>query len=220
MTTSNRNQPDDTSTANAPWAILNRNHFFIKDVIQRREAKTSEKFDVYDPNTRQLILECREPDLGCVTRLSRFMGGGFDEGGPFNLVAHIPESNQQVFRVARKSATLPFEDLRTEFFDHRNTLIACLKKKNFTIGLKFRFFLEKQDLFQLQIKSKSDWVALLVNQKEVAHMPKKCSPEHAQLVMEMGAGFFLSFAPEVPQNDPVRPLLLATSIAIGRISRR
>jgi len=50
------------------WDILNRNLFFVKNVVAKREAKTSDKFDVYDPESLQILLECREPDIGILTK--------------------------------------------------------------------------------------------------------------------------------------------------------
>jgi hypothetical protein len=91
---------------NVIWDILNRNLFFIKDAVKRSEAKTADKLDVYDPDSRQLLLECREPDIGMLTKIARLCGGRHDAGTAFNLVAGIPSSKEQVLRIVRGNATL------------------------------------------------------------------------------------------------------------------
>jgi hypothetical protein len=60
------------------WEILNRNLFFVKNAVARSEAKTSDKLDVYDPESRQVLLECREPDIGILTKIARLCGGRHD----------------------------------------------------------------------------------------------------------------------------------------------
>ncbi len=34
------------------WDVLNRNLFFVKNAVERLEAKTADKLDVYDPESR------------------------------------------------------------------------------------------------------------------------------------------------------------------------
>src|ERR1035438_9781314 len=93
---------------NNVWNILNRNLFFVKNAVAKREAKTSDKFDVYDPESHQILLECREPDIGVLTKIARLCGGRHDKGTAFNLVASIPGSKEQVLRIAGGNATLSF----------------------------------------------------------------------------------------------------------------
>jgi hypothetical protein len=53
--------------------ILNRNLFFVKNAVEKLEAKTADKLDVYDPESRQILLECREPDIGALTKVPGFL---------------------------------------------------------------------------------------------------------------------------------------------------
>jgi len=98
----------------AVWNILYRNLFFVKNAVKASEAKTSDKLDVYDPQTHELLLECREPDIGILVKVARLFGGKHDRGTPFNLVAIVPGSRQQVLRITRDSASR--EDERRQAF--------------------------------------------------------------------------------------------------------
>src|SRR5438552_3274273 len=93
-----------TSTGTA-WDVLNRNLFFVKNAVKASELKTSDKLDLFDPETKTLLLECREPNIGLFTQVARAFGGEHDKGVAFNLVGRLPGSGAQAFRVSRKGTS-------------------------------------------------------------------------------------------------------------------
>jgi hypothetical protein len=115
---------------NNVWNILNRNLFFVKNAVAKREAKTSDKLDVYDPESRQILLECREPNIGVLTKIARLIGGRHDEGTAFNFVASIPNSKEQVLRIVRGNSTLSLGGPVVKISDQWDSLLGKLKKKN------------------------------------------------------------------------------------------
>lgn len=50
--------------------ILNKNLFFVKEQVGM--FKASNNFDIYDGETQQQVLTCREPNLGVFTKMFRF----------------------------------------------------------------------------------------------------------------------------------------------------
>lgn len=50
--------------------VLNRNLFFVKE--HAGIFKASNSYDVLDPNTQEIILNCREERLGFFTKMLRF----------------------------------------------------------------------------------------------------------------------------------------------------
>src|ERR1044071_4778075 len=50
--------------------ILNKNIFFVKEHVGFFKAASN--FDIYDPDTHQIIMECREERLGFFTKMFRF----------------------------------------------------------------------------------------------------------------------------------------------------
>jgi hypothetical protein len=192
------------------WDILNRNLFFVKNAVRTREAKTSDKLDIYDPESCQILLECREPNIGILTKVARLFGGRHDTGTEFDLVASIPESQQQVLRVARGTATLSFGGPAVKIFDNWDSLIGKLKQKNFALGQKFNFAPEKEgSTFTLQIKNG----VILCDDKRVAHFSKW----NSDFFKENKFNYAFSINQEVPANSQIRQVLLAFAIAQHRI---
>ncbi len=49
-------------------SALNRNLYFVKEHVKIFKAANS--FDVYDPETKEQLLQCREDNLGFLQRCS------------------------------------------------------------------------------------------------------------------------------------------------------
>ena len=135
------------------WGVFNRNLFFVKNAVARREAKMADKLDVYDPESRQVLLVCREPNIGILTKMARLIGGRHDKGTKFNLVASIPGNKEQIVRIARGNATLTFGGPAVKIYDQWDSLLGKLEKKKLSLGMKFTFIPDKLgETFVLQIK--------------------------------------------------------------------
>jgi len=201
--------------------ILNRNLFFVKNAVKASEAKTSDKLDVYDPQTHELLLECREPDIGILVKVARLFGGKHDRGTSFNLVAVVPSSRQQVLRIIRESATLSFGCRPMVISNHYQEVVGSLKRKKLTLGIKFDFFPEKSgEPFTLNVQSEL-WggdAKLFINEKRVASITPRWRLEHADYFREGRFAYAFSISSEVPPNDRTRLILLAVAIAQHRIN--
>jgi hypothetical protein len=62
-------------------AILKNNQFFVKE--QRGILKVSNSYDIFDPATREQLMECRQENLNFFTKLLRFTDSKTIT--PFNL---------------------------------------------------------------------------------------------------------------------------------------
>jgi len=192
------------------WDILNRNLLFVKNAVKKSEAKTADKLDVYDPESRQILLECREPDIGALTKIARLCGGRHDTGTSFNLVASIPDSKEQVLRIERGNATLTFGGPAIKISDHWDSLLGKLKKKKLTLEIKFTFVPEKQgETLVLQIKGGE----ILCGDKKVARFLKW----NSDFFREKQFNYAFSINQEVPANSQIRQVLLAIAFAQHRI---
>jgi len=76
--------------------VLNRNVFLVKEHVGL--FKASSNYDVYDPDTGEVILECREPNLGMFTKLVRFTD--YKRMTPFEVHITTP-GGQPVLQVSR-----------------------------------------------------------------------------------------------------------------------
>ena len=207
------------------WSILNRNLFFIKDAVNMLEAKKSDKFDVYDPATRELLFECREPNLGTVTKLRRLAGDKYDVGSPFDLVAAVPGAGQQVLRVSRRVGFFSLGSAPIDFYDHADQPLSSMKKSFFTVfAHKFQFFspqkqlqleLKAKPIIALNLSSKASY-KLVAKDKELASISANWKGADADF-FKQGFKSAVSIAEVIPQNSPVRQLLLAFVISVDRI---
>jgi hypothetical protein len=76
--------------------ILNKNLFLVKEHVGMFKASNS--YDVYDPLTQQMMLECRETNMGFFTKLLRFTG--YKKMTPFEIDIKTP-SGEKVLKVKR-----------------------------------------------------------------------------------------------------------------------
>src|SRR6188768_3273062 len=109
--------------------ILNENVFLVKE--HTGIFKASNNFDIYNPETKQITLNCREENLGFFTKMLRFTD--FKRMTPFEIVIKSP-TGEKVITVKRGVSWF----LSTvEVLDERGMLVGKFKQKFFTIGGKF-----------------------------------------------------------------------------------
>ncbi len=211
---------DKKMNENAVWDVLNKNLFFVKDVVRAHEAKTADKFDVVDPQTGDVLLECREPDIGMMTKFTRFLGGDYDQMAPFNLKACIPATGEQVLRLARGTSFISVGGSVIDVFDHKDQMICQMKKSFFSFGLVFRFFRDKKNtIFHMRVRSGFNGYKLLIDKNEVGRVIWKWKDEYADVFKSTKSKYAISIAPEVPRNNVARQILLGFAIAIDRVKK-
>src|ERR1700740_2925146 len=105
--------------------ILNRNNFFVKE--HTGIFKAANNFDILDPSTQQLILTCREEQLGGLTKMLRFTE--YKRMTPFHVEIKTPEG-KKVISVKRGISIF----LSTvEVLDENDRIIGYFKQKFFTM---------------------------------------------------------------------------------------
>ena len=70
--------------------VLNKNLFLIKEHVGL--FKAANNFDVYDPSTGKILMECREPNLGFFTKLLRFTD--YKRHTPFDVQIQTPDGQR------------------------------------------------------------------------------------------------------------------------------
>lgn len=76
--------------------ILSKNLYLVKEHVGM--FKAANNYDIYDPETNEIIMECREDRLGIFTKLLRFTD--YKRMTPFDIQIRTPEG-QQVIRIKR-----------------------------------------------------------------------------------------------------------------------
>ena len=105
---------------------LQLNQFFVKEHAGPHEA--SNNYDIFNPATKQKILECREPSLGIFTKLFRFTE--YKQLTPFNIEVRTPEG-AKVLSVKRGISLFLS---KVVVLDENDRIVGHFKQKLFSIG--------------------------------------------------------------------------------------
>jgi uncharacterized protein YxjI len=189
---------------------LNRNLFFIKEQVGMFKASNS--FDIFDPETKQLILECREERLGGFTKLFRFTD--YKRMTPFEIDVKVP-GGQKLITVKRG---VNFWLSNVDVFDESNTRVGKFKQKLFSIGGKFDV-LDANDKVLCSLKGKWtswDFKFVTADGKEFATVSKKWAGLGKELFTSAD-NYILQISPEVPADHPLRVLIMAAVMCIDLV---
>jgi uncharacterized protein YxjI len=189
---------------------LNKNLFFVKEHVKIFKAANS--FDILDPDSKQIVLQCREENLGFFTKMFRFTD--YKRMTPFNMEIKSPEG-QHILTVKRGISLF----LSTvEVLDEKNTVIGKFKQKFLSIGGKFEV-LDANERPLCMLKGKwTSWDFKFVSNdgKEFATVTKKWSGLGKELFTSAD-NYVLQISSDVPADNPLRMLILAAVMCIDLV---
>lgn len=190
-------------------SILDRNLFFVKEHVGI--FKAANNYDILDVENKEIIMNCREENLGFFTKMLRFTG--YKRMTPFNVEIKTP-SGEKVITVKRGISII----LSTvEVFDENDTLVGMFKQKLFSIGGRFNVLgPDEKMLCSLNGKWTSWDFKFVKENKEYGHVSKKW----AGLGKEMfttADNYMLEINESVPKEDPLRMLILGAVICIDMV---
>jgi len=190
-------------------SILERNLYFVKEHVGMFRAANN--FDIYNPETQDMIMSCREENLGFFTKLFRFTG--YKRMTPFNVVIKT-NSGDKVLTIKRN---LSLFISNVEVFDENDHLVGRFKQKFFSIGGKFNVF-DAKDTHLCTLKGK--WTAwdfkFLKDDVELAHVSKKWAGIGKELFTSAD-NYILEVSKEVPSDHPIRIMILAAVMCIDMV---
>ena len=189
--------------------VLDRNIFLIKEHVGLWKA--SNNYDIYDPETGEIILHCREPKLGIFTRALRFTD--YKRMTPFDV--HITTTaGELVVRVSRGVSVFLS---RVQVFDADGQPLGGFKQKFFSIGGSFSV-LNAQDEPICELKGKwTGWdFRFLSGGKEMARVTKKWSGIGKELFTSAD-NYILQISEDVPPSSAMRKLILAAVMTIDLV---
>lgn len=188
--------------------ILARNTFFVKEHVGM--FKAANNFDVMDPATNEVLLECREPNLGCFTKFFRFTG--YKTMTPFDIVVATKEGEQLV-RIKRKSTMFRS---KVQVLDENDQHIGTFKQ-SFRIGGGFRV-LDPQGQIAFDLKGKwTTWeFSFKLGDKELGKITKKWAGLGKELFTSAD-NYIINIQEDVPVDHPVRKLIIASAMSIDMV---
>ena len=188
---------------------LQRNMFFVKEHVG--VFKAANNYDVLDPQTGQIVLLCREDDLGFFTRILRFTD--YKRMTPFDMRIKTPDG-ATVVRVTRG---VSFFVSNVQVRDGEDRVVGGFKQKFFSIGGRFAV-LDAQDQPVCTLQGNwTGWDFKFVTAGAVlAQVTKKWAGLGKELFTSAD-NYMLTIAAAVRPDDPRRLLLLAAVMSIDMV---
>jgi uncharacterized protein YxjI len=189
--------------------LLHRNHFFIKEHVGMFKASNS--YDILNPETQEILMTCREENLGIFTKIFRFTK--YKRMTPFD----IEVKNAMGQTVVRVKRGVSFFVSTVEVFDEKDFLIGRFVQKFFSIGGKF----DVQDANgNLLCKLTGEWTSWEFKFASEAMEYATVSKKWAGLGKEMfttADNYVLTINEGTPKDGPIRKLIIAAVMCIDMV---
>jgi uncharacterized protein YxjI len=189
--------------------LLNRNLYFVKEHLVI--FKAANNYDIYDPESNQIIMVCREENLGFFTKIFRF--SDYKRMTPFDIEIRT-EAGQKILSIKRG---VSFFLSKVSVYDEKDNLVGLFKQKFFSIGGKFDV-LDTNENVVCTLKGKwTSWdFKFMKDNVELAHVAKKWAGLGKELFTSAD-NYMLQINDQVPADNPVRILILAAVMCIDMV---
>ncbi|MCH7683620.1 MAG: RNAase [Gemmatimonadetes bacterium] len=188
---------------------LNRNVFLVKEHVGM--FKAANNYDICDPETGDVIMLCREENLGALTKFFRFTK--YKRMTPFDIRITTPEG-QQLVRVTRG---LTFLRSKVTVLNGNDEVVGGFSQKLLAIGGAFDV-LDQDDQVICSLKGKwTGWdFRFVAGDTEFAHVTKKWAGIGKEFFTSAD-NYILKIADTVPPDNRVRLLILAAVMCIDMV---
>ena len=189
--------------------VLNHNAFFVKE--HTGIFKAANNFDIYNPETKELLMTCREENLGFFTKMLRFTD--YKRYTPFDI--EIKTSNGEKVISVKRGISIFLSTVHV--YDAQNRLIGMFKQHFFSFGGKFDV-LDETGTSLCTLKGKwSGWDFKFVKDtKEFAQVTKKWAGIGKEL-FTTADNYVLTISDKVPEDHPLRKLILGAVMCIDMV---
>lgn len=189
--------------------VLKRSTFFIKE--HTGIFKAANNYDILDPGSQKIIMECREPNLGFFTKIFRFTD--YKRMTPFDI--RITDSaGNPVVRVSRGLSLLRSN---VEVLDENNRKIGLFRQHLFSMGGKFEVQDAEGKLLCMLKGSWSSWdFRFDQDGRELARVSKEWGGIGKEL-FTTADNYMLVIKDDVSFDSPLRPLILAAVMCIDMV---
>jgi uncharacterized protein YxjI len=189
--------------------ILSQNLFLVKEHVGM--FKAANNFDIYNPESNEIIMNCREKNLGFFTKILRFTD--YKRATPFNIEISTA-SGEKLITVRRGIAIFRST---VEVLDEKDRLVGTFKQKFFSIGGKFDI-LDKNEKPVATLQGKwTGWDFKFSHEnKELAQVTKKWAGMGKELFTSAD-NYVLNIEETVAADSPLRQLILGAVMCIDMV---
>ena len=190
---------------------LQKNTFLFKEHVGL--FKASNNYDVYDPQTNEIILHCREENLNPFYKIIRLLLTDFKSMTPFEIEVSGLDG-KKVMKV-KKGLSLVLSKI--EVFDENDKLIGIFKQKLFPLGNNFEMFDDKGDFVSKLDGSLIAWnFKFLKDKNTIATVTKKWAGIGKELLTSAD-NYVLDISDSIEKANPLRRLIFAAVICIDMV---
>ncbi len=189
--------------------VLKRNVFLVKEHVGM--FKAANNYDIHDPQTGDIIMECREERLGIITKLLRFTD--YKRMTPFDIRIRTPDG-KQIVRVTRGISLFLS---KVKVLDEHDRTVGGFKQKFFSIGGSFNILDADENPICLLKGKWTGWdFKFMDGETELAHVTKKWSGIGRELFTSAD-NYVLEISESVPADNADRQLILAAVMCIDMV---
>ena len=190
--------------------IIEKNLFLFKEHVGM--FKASNNYDIYDPDSKKIILHCREKNLNFFFKIVRMFFNDFKRMTPFEI--EIKGLNgEKVLKVKKRFALFLS---KVEVFDENNRIIGVLKQK-FSFKGKFEVLDPIGNLICNLQGNLVGWnFKFMKDNKELGLVTKKWSGLGKEMFTSAD-NYILEIKDVVEKTSSVRLLILAAVICIDMV---
>jgi uncharacterized protein YxjI len=189
--------------------VLNRNLYLVKEKVGM--FKAANNYDIFDPETGEEIIHCREERIGPITKMLRFTD--WKTLTPFHVELRTP-SGEPILGVQRGISLFLSQ---VNVLDEEDERIGGFKQKLFSVGGAFRVLgADDRELCNLQ-GSWTGWnFKFMSGNTELAHVTKKWSGLGKEMFTSAD-NYVLQISDDVPPDNPIRELVMGAVMCIDMV---
>jgi uncharacterized protein YxjI len=192
-------------------SILNKNHFFVKEHV--RILKAANQFDVYEIESREPIIHCKEVEMSLLTKIFRYTK--YKAYTPFSFDVSTVFNQTKIMNLKRGYT---FFRSVIEVTDENGNLVGYIRRL-------FRFFKPSFEILDPEFGQLAtidgdffawDFKIKNPNEEEMAVVTKKWGGFGKELFTNADNYAFI-ISDIVKQGDKIRMMLLATVISLDMV---
>lgn len=188
---------------------LSQNLYLVKEHVGFFKAASN--FDIYDPESGEMVMQCREERLGILTKLLRFTD--YKRMTPFDVQVRTP-SGEPIVRVTRGISLFLS---KVNVFDEDDEVIGMFKQKFFSIGGAFSVLdVNGEPLCQLKGKWTGWDFSFVAGDQQLARVTKKWGGLGKELFTSAD-NYVLQIDERIPPDSPIRQLILGAVMCIDLV---
>lgn len=189
--------------------VLNRNLFLVKEHVGF--FKAANNYDVFDPQSGEMIIQCREEEMGFFTRILRFTD--YKRMTPFKIELRSPDGRPIL--TIRRGVSIFLS--KVDVLDENGERIGGFKQRFWSLGGAFGVLGPNDEELCTLKGSWTGWeFSFRYGEREFAKVTKKWNGLGKEFFTSAD-NYILQIDSTVPANNRIRQLIMAAVMCIDMV---